>query len=94
MHYPCGGFVITTLLDDGLPQSFLLAQGVFFAVVAPDEFAQDFVGPLTRPAQVDNPALEYLSEPVLGVLKRRCPVEPLRYLTPVRGNPGKHTEVC
>lgn len=40
LHYPCGGFVITTLLDYGLPQSFLLAKGVFFAVVAPDELAQ------------------------------------------------------
>jgi hypothetical protein len=36
LQYPFGGSVITTLLDDSLPQPLLLAQGVFFAVVAPD----------------------------------------------------------
>jgi hypothetical protein len=94
LQYPCGGFVITILLDDGFPPPFLLTQGVFFAVIAPDELAQDFVGPLMRTAEIDGRVLEYLPEPLFGLLKRRDPIEPLRHPGPVRRNFGKHTEPC
>jgi hypothetical protein len=94
LQYPFSGFLITTLLDDGLPKPLLLAQGVLFAVIAADELLQNFVGTLMLAAQVYDRGLEYLSEPNFGLLERRHPVEPLGHLSPVRGNPGKLAEPC
>src|SRR5256885_119877 len=93
LQYPLSGRVVTALLDDRLPQPFLLAQGIFFLIVAPDQLTQDFVRALTWAALAHNRSFQFLPEPVFGLLKRSRGIEPLRHLCPVRTYPREDTEV-